>query len=361
MNPNLPKFAFLGALLASGSLHAEPVAVRTAAPVPADAAGTLQTTGRTAPAQQAHLFSRATGTIAECRVDIGDRVKAGDILAVIEAPEIEHKIASAKAKVEQMKSRAELAQALLGRAESLAKTNAVSAETLDERSSSTKTAQADQLVAEAELHELEVMQDFLTIRAPFQGTITARRIDKGDHVNGDSSAADSWLFHIARLNELRMVLHVPPSTALQIKREDAAEVTFADIPGKVFNGKVSRSSGLIDSQSGTMQVELLLPNADFALPAGLSGTARVKAQSVASVLMIPSNAIATRDGITNVALVEDGKVKFQAIRAGRTLGPRIEVLSGLTTDREVIVSPNSLLRDGDTVTPTPMATVKKGS
>lgn len=361
MNPNFPKIAILSALFAT-PLHAQDaLKVRTSAAEPAPTDTLLQTTGRTAPAQEATLFARATGTIAELKVDIGDRVQEGDVLAVIAAPEIPHQIDAAKARVEQMKARQELAALLLSRGETLAESNAFSKETLDERRSTTKTAAADLLAAEADLHRLEEIQRFLTIRAPFRGTITSRRIDVGDHINGDPSSAEAWLFQIARLNELRMVLHVPPATALQIKNGEEADVTFVDLPGKHFTGKVSRSSGLIESTSGTMRVELLLPNPDFALPAGLSGIAAIKAQTTASVLMVPSNAIATRDGIPNLALVEGGKVKFYPVKPGRTLGPKIEVLSGIAAGGQVILSPNALLRDGDAVDASPMAAVKKGS
>jgi RND family efflux transporter MFP subunit len=187
-------------------------------------------------------------------------------------------------------------------------------------------------------------------------------VDTGDHVIGDQASENAWLFDIAQLKELRMVLFVPPATALRIRNGEEANVHFSDIPGRNFSGKVSRSSGMIDSTSGTMQVELTLPNADFTLPAGLSGIARIKSQAANAVLMIPSNAVANRDGIPNVALVENGKVKFQAIKPGRTIGPKIEILSGITAEGQVIISPNSLLRDGDPVNATPMAiAAKKGS
>src|SRR5690606_28034677 len=154
------------------------------------------------------------------------------------------------------------------------------------------------------------------------------------------------------LKELRMVLHVPPSTALRIRNGDEAEVRFSDIPGRSFPGTVSRSSGLVEAESGTMQVELTLPHGDFALPAGLSGLADIKSKGATAVLMVPANSIATRNGIPNVALVEHGKVKFRPVHPGRTLGPQIEIRSGLTADLPVILSPNSLLRDGDPVNAT---------
>jgi RND family efflux transporter MFP subunit len=363
-----PTASFLIALAATGHLRAAdaapaaaaaPVDVKTTHPAAPDANTSLQAIGRTAPMKQASLFSRATGIISECRVDIGDRVKEGDVLAVIAAPEIAHEIAAAQAKVEQMKARKDLAGSLLARGESLIASNAFSKETLDERRSTTKTADADVAAAEADLNTLVELQNFLTIRAPFDGTITSRRIDRGDHVVRDQASDDAWLFQIAQLRDLRMVLTVPPSTALQIRNDEAADVTFTELPGRVFAAKVARSSGLIDPQSGTMQVELNLPNADFVLPAGLSGIARIKSASAANVLMIPSNALSTRNGVPNVALVDNGKVKFQAVKPGRTMGPKVEVLSGLTADGEVILSPNSLLREGDPVNATPMAAVVK--
>ncbi|MEX1113877.1 MAG: efflux RND transporter periplasmic adaptor subunit [Akkermansiaceae bacterium] len=339
---------------------AEVPSVRTAKAVPAAAVSELSALGRTAPAQQAHLFSRVTGTISESKVDIGDRVKSGDVLAVIEAPEIAHKIAAARAKIAQMTTRTELATALLKRAESLAEDDAISSEELDERRSATQAAKADLLAATAELNGIEETEGFLTIRAPFDGTIIARRIARGDHVNGDNASPDAWLFHITRLNELRMVLHVPPGTALQIRNGQQADVQFTDIPGHIFSAHGGRFSSLIEAQTGTMQVELSLPNADFAVPAGLSGTAKIKAESVNSALLIPINAVAARDGVSQVALVEDGRVKFSGVKTGRTLGPKIEILSGLKPGGEVILCPNALLRDGDAVEPVPMDEAKKG-
>jgi len=348
------------AIALTGSVNAaEPTPVRSAHAEPVQGVAELTTIGRTAPAQEARLFSRATGIITECKVDIGDRVKSGDVLAVIEAPEIAHQIAGAKAKVAQMTARAELASALLKRTESLTANNAVSKQDLDERLATTKTAEADRLAAEAELQGFEEMDRFLTIRAPFDGTITARKIDRGAYVNGDPTNAESWLFSIARLNELRMVLFVPPTTALQIKKDQEAEVIFTDIPGKSFTAKVSRSSSLIEADSGTMRVELLLPNAEFAVPAGLSGIAKIKAPSISSNLLVPSNAVAIRDGVPQIALVEDGKVKFSKVHAGRTLGPKVEIISGIPENGEVILSPNALLRDGDPVAATPLVTAKK--
>ncbi len=349
MNLSFPKFILCTALLSSVLQAEEVVKVRTAKPEAASTDLLLKATGRTAPGQEAVLYARATGTLSERKVDIGDRVKQGDVLAIISAPEVPHEIDVAKARVEQMEARKELAELLLERGETLAGSNAFSKEDLDERRSGTKTAAADLHSARAEVSRLQELQGFLTIRAPFDGTITARRVDIGDQIKGDPAAGDGWLFRISRLDERRMVLHVPPATALQIRTGGEAYVSFADLPGRTFPGKIVRSSGVIDSDSGTMRVELLLPNDDLVLPAGLSGIARINTKPASQVLLVPSNAILNRGGVPSLAIIEGSKVKFLSVKPGRTLGAKIEILSGLSADKEVILSPNALLQDGDAV------------
>ncbi|WAC19701.1 efflux RND transporter periplasmic adaptor subunit [Luteolibacter sp. SL250] len=361
MNRSFPE-VILSITLFATTLHAgEVVKVRTAKPEAAPAEQPLKATGRTAPGQEAVLYARATGTLSERKVDIGDRVKEGDVLAVISAPEIPHEIEAAKARVEQTEARKELAGLLLERGETLAASNAFSKEDLDERRSGTRTATADLLSARAELGRLEELQRFLVIRAPFDGTITARRVDVGDQIKGDANSGDGWLFRIARLDDLRMILHAPPATALQLKPGGEAEISFADLPGRTFPGKVVRSSGVIDAGSGTMRVELQVPNPDFVLPAGLSGMAGFITKSDFPILMVPSNAVLIRGGVANLAVIEAGKVRFLPVKPGRTLGAKTEILSGLSPEKEVVLSPNALLQDGDAVEVTAMEQVKSSS
>ncbi|MBX3742283.1 MAG: efflux RND transporter periplasmic adaptor subunit [Akkermansiaceae bacterium] len=361
MNRSFPNIILCTALFASALNAEEVVKVRTVKPEAAPAEQSLKATGRTAPGQEAVLYARATGTLSERKVDIGDRVKEGDVLAVISAPEIPHEIDAAKARVEQTEARKELAGLLLERGETLAGSNAFSKEDLDERRSGTRTAAADLLSARAELNRLEELRGFLIIRAPFEGTITARRVDVGDQIKGDANAGDAWLFRIARLDDLKMVLHTPPATALQLKPGAEAEISFADLPGRTFPGKVVRSSGVIEPDSGTMRVELQVPNRDFVLPAGLSGMARFTTTSSSPVLMVPSNAVFTRGGVANLAVIEGSKVKFLPVKPGRTLGAKTEILSGLVADKEVVLSPNALLQDGDAVEVTVMNQEKSSS
>lgn len=351
----------IAAVLAAQPSHAQanpppsaaPTPVRTATATPASNPPEVRAIGRTAPLKQARLYARATGTIAECRVDIGAEVKAEAPLAIIHAPEIAHQIEAAQAKIAQLTARADLAKAQAQRGEPLADARAIPAEELDERRAAERTTTADLRAARAELAKLEETQNFLTIRAPFDGTITARRIDRGDHVNGDSNSPDAWLFQIAQLDELRMVLHVPPESALRIREGQSAELQFPDLPGRAFTAKVARLSGMIDETSGTMRVELALPNPDHTLPAGLSGNARITTPARQAIVTVPANAIVVHNGSSKVAAVRDGKAHFTDVTPGHTLGTNIEILAGLDPGTEVIVSPNALLRDGDPVIPTP--------
>lgn len=361
MNRSFPEL-FAAAMLFSPSVHAEGILkVRTTKPEAADAVARITAVGRTFPSQEAVIYARATGTVSERKVDIGDRVKKGDVLLVISAPEIAHQLDGVRAKMKQMEAKLELASVLEARGEELAGNNAFSKEQLDERRSGAKIAGADLLSARAELKQLEEIDGFLTVRAPFDGTITGRRIDVGDRIKGDSSSSEDWLYQMARLDELKMVLGAPPASALFIHQGEPAEITFADLPGRSFRGKVARSSGVIDSGSGTMRIELVLPNPDLVLPAGLSGVANISSASQTSVATVPSNAILMPDGVPSLALVEENKVRFLSIKLGRTLGAKTEVLSGLKMESEVILSPNALLREGDVVERADLEPEKKGS
>lgn len=309
----------------------------------------LRLPARTAPAEEAEIFSRATGVVGERRVDIGDRVKAGDILATIDAPEVTQRVARAQAAVAQAEARAELARLALQRAKAMSQNRVIAAETLDEREANAKIAEADLLAAKAELQRNQEEQNFLIIRAPFDGTVAARRIDRGDHIRGDQSQPGQGLFHLMRLDELRVELNAPPSAALRISAGQKATIEFPEMPGRSFDAVVSRLAGAIDRASGTMRVELILPNPEFALPAGLTGTATLHMEPAKNLVQVPNNAIVVREGKPHVAKVASGRVSFVPVVVGRNLGNKIEVVSGLTSADAVIVSPNALLREGDPV------------
>lgn len=324
--------------------------VRIVRPEAAAGSFTLTLSGRTAPAEQAYVSSRASGVVAERRVDIGDRVAAGDVLLTIEAPEVAQELARARAAVDQIRARLTLADVTLERAASLVGKGHVSEQTVDERRAAKIAAEADLAAADADVKRLEQVVSFQTVKAPFAGTVVARQVERGDKVSADQSQQSSYLLRIARLDPLRIEIDVPQSSALDIKPGSAAHIVFAELPGERLAAKVVRTSGLIDPASSTMRAELLMANPDRRIPAGLNGQVAIEVGHGPQAVTVPTNTLLTRDGRQAVATVgAEDKVVFKAVTVTRDLGERVVISAGLGVEERVIVSPNALLRPGDAV------------
>lgn len=334
--------------------------VRIVRPEPAKGTTTLSLAGRTAPAEQALILSRASGFVAERRVDIGDRVKAGQVLVVIEAPEVEQELQRARASIDQMKARLELARATLERGESLVGKGHVSVQTLDERRATKMAADADLAAALAEVKRLEEVRSFQTVRAPFDGTVVARQVERGDRVSADSGQQGNFLLRIAHLDELRIEIDVPQSYALSVEKGASAKVSFAELPGQMLTARVGRISQEIDPASNTMRAELLMPNPGSRIPSGLNGQVMIELAAAGGAVTVPTNTLLTRGGEQMVAAADDSdRVVLKRVSVAKDLGERVVISTGLTEHDRVIVSPNALLQVGDRVeilTPTARAT-----
>jgi len=324
--------------------------VRIVRPEAALGSSVLTLSGRTAPAEQAYVSSRASGVIHERRVDIGDRVAAGDILLVIEAPEVVQELLRARATVDQIKARLELARVNLDRAANLVGEGHVSEQTVDERRANKLTAEADIAAAIAEVKRLEEIVSFQTLRSPFAGTVVARNVERGDKVSADQNGAGSYLLRIARLDELRIEIDVPQSSALAVKPGATAKVVFAEVPAEQLAARVVRTSGLIDPSSSTMRAELLMPNPDGRIPAGLNGQVMIEIGQSETAVTVPTNTLLTREGRQMVATVgAEDRVELKPVSVARDLGERVVIASGLTVHNRVIISPNALLLPGEQV------------
>ena len=326
-----------------------PLAVKV---VPAEAVTAIRVVAlpvRTYPMEQTHIQSRATGIVSERPVDIGDRVEQGQLLARVSSPEVEFELEAARAQLRQAEARATLGKNELERARALAPTRAIAAEAIDLREANLAEAEAEIAAAKAEIGRLETLVGFQTITAPFPGIITGRQVDRGAHVRGDQGQAEQWLFQLSRMDELRVVVDATPEVALRVSPGSDAELVFPDFPAMSLKAKVARRTNLIDSNSGTMRLELVLPNPDLTLPAGLIGNARFTLDPVPGVTLVPTNCIVTKQGKPHVFIVEQGKARELAVVTGRNLGPKLEILSGLTAGQPVILSPNSLLQPGQPV------------
>lgn len=336
--------------------------VRIVRPEPVAGSTSLTLSGRTAPAEQALVSSRASGIVAERHVDIGDRVQRGDVLVTIDAPEVEQELLRARAAVDQTKARLELARVNLERAESLVGQGHVSLQTVDERRANKMTAEADLAANNAEVKRLEEVRSFQSVRAPFAGSIVARQVERGDKVSADTSQPGSYLLRIARLDELRIEIDVPQSSSLMVKPGIEAKVTFAELPDEQRSARVVRTAGLIEQSSSTMRAELLMPNPDNRVPAGLNGQVILAIAQPGSAVTVPTNTLMTRDGRQMVAIADaESRIQLRGVSVSRDLGERVVITSGLTPDDRVVVSPNALLRPGDQVeiiTPTARNTAK---
>jgi len=343
--------------------------VRTVVPEVAATSSDLRLPARTAPVEQALLYARATGVVRERRVDIGSRVRRGDVLAVITAPEIDQGVDKARAALAQAKAKEQFAITNLQRSQQLVEQGFLSKQVLDERQAGFDAAQADRLAAEAELRRLNEIKDFQVVRAPFSGVIAERRVDRGDRVAGDASNAEGHLFRLVRVDELRVTLDAPQAVVMQVQPGMIAEVLFPELAGEKLAAKVVRTAGVIDARTGTMRVELSLPNPGGRIPAGMAGEVVIKVPRPQEVLLVPNSVLIVRDGKAQVAMVEStggeaqGTLRFLPVQLGRNFGAKTEVLAGLRKDATLVNNPNALLRDGDSVRaeamPEPQAAPKK--
>ena len=353
-------YIILVCLLPAMPLHAaDKTVVRTVLPVPSVTPTRYELPGRTEPMETATIFTRATGIVRERKFDIGDHVKADEELAVIDVPDIDRAVEAARATVDQATSRAKTARHVGDRAEALLTARAVSKEESETRVSVADESEAALQVAKAELARLEVLREFASVRAPFDGIISARNFDRGDRMRGDSATSEGWLYKLVRLDTLRFVINATPDLALRLSTEATAKVRFTELPGKFFTAKLARTSKTFDTSTGTMRAEFLIDNKDLLLPAGLTGLAAFSLAPPPGTFVVPANTLVLRQGNGLVAVVRDGKVAFVDVLPGKNAGVTLEITSAaLTADAPVIVNPNALLREGDPVDATPVPPAK---
>lgn len=332
---------------ASASAPVVRVVIATASPIKT----TLRLPARAMAAEEARIFARTSGTVAERRVDLGDRVKAGDLLLRIAAPEVDQSLERARAAVGQTRAREHLAQLNVDRARPLVEQQFLSPSGLDNLTANLAVAHADTAAAVAEVKRLEAVQQFQWVRAPFAGVITERLVERGDRVSGDSG--DAYLLRLAKLDELRVVVDVPQSSAIDVPLGAVVPLSFREFPGETFKATLRRRSGSIDAATGTMRIELALPNPELRLPAGLRGEAVLEVNSLGGV-RVPSGALLSRDGKPHVALVDaQGRLRFVAVQVDRTSDREVVIRSGLDAGAKVVMPLSSLLREGAQVTIAP--------
>lgn len=356
------------------SLHAQAVAVaqqhrdfvpavRVAAVLSSGDKMSVEWPGTTEAFEAANIFARASGYIAKRNVDIGDRVKAGQLLAEVTAPELDHQIAQAEATLVQMQAafrqaqaNKDLAQVTWGRDSKLVQEGWVTKQqgdtdrlTLQAQEGALEVAQANIKAQQAQILVLTQQKAYQSVVAPFDGVVTQRNIDVGSLVQADATSG-TFMFTLMHSDLIRIQLYVPQDEAFGLSPGVAAVVRVPEIPGRSFPGTVTRIATALQPGTRTLLTEIDVPNPDHALTPGTYCTVELQIPRKTPSLIVPSEAIIfNREGL-NVAVVENGIAHIRRITAVRDFGTSVEVSDGVKQGDRVILNPPVDLTDGHKVT-----------
>jgi RND family efflux transporter MFP subunit len=333
--------------------------VRTAAVRASESVRLATWPGATEAFEQANIYARASGYISKRNVDIGSRVKAGDLLAEITAPEVEHQIAQAEGTLEQLRAtlqqaeaNRDLAQVTWDRDRKLVQQGWASQQlgdtdrlTLEARVAAVAVARANITAQEAQLRVLNQQKTYQSVKAPFDGVITQRNVDVGALVQADA-ASGTFMFTLAHSDIIRIQLHVPQDDALDVAAGTQAVVRVPEMPGRDFPGQVTRIADALQPGTRTLLTEIDVPNPDHALSPGMYCRVELKIRRKTSSLIVPSEAVIfNRDGLS-VAIVDDGVVHLRKITSVRDFGTTVEVSAGVAEGDKVVLNPQVDLTDG---------------
>ena len=297
------------------------------------------------------VYARSSGYLARWMKDIGASVKKGELLAEINAPEIDQQLHQAEAARAQSASSEALAKSSAERWQSLRQKDAVTQQDLDERLSAYKQAQADLAAAEANVLRLRSLQGFNRVTAPFDGVLTRRNVDVGDLINAGNGGAGQALFSLAQVDPLRLYIYVPQVYANQIKIGDTVRVSLAERASEHYQGSIARTARAIDPSTRTLQVEIRVPNPGGELFSGAYVQAELPIKGDRAATVVPTNVLLFRPDGPRVAVVDQsGRVRLAAVKLGTDYGTSVEVLTGLSATDRIIVNPADSLADGDVVT-----------
>ena len=299
------------------------------------------------PFMQAAIHARASGYLKSWLVDIGTSVTNGQLLAVIDTPEINQQLAQARAQLDQAKASLTLAKTTAARWTELLKTASVSEQETAEKVADLALQKANVEAAQANVRRLTDLENFGRVTAPFAGIITARNTDIGQLIAADSGPE---LFDLAQTDPLRIYVRVPQQYIHAIAPQQMAELTFQELPGKIFKATIMRTAGAVDPGSRTLLVELQVPNPHGEILAGSYAQVRFNHAADGHVLTISDNALIFQAEGMQVAVVgRDNKVVLHAVKLGRDFGNTVQILSGLDAGDRVILNPPDSIANGMTV------------
>lgn len=295
------------------------------------------------------IYARTSGYLKRWYADIGKRVKAGDLLAEIDTPEIDDQLQQARADLANAEAEYRLAESTNTRWEALLKTDSVSKQEVEERRGAFASRKAAVEAARFNVARLQKLQSFKRLTAPFDGVITARNTDIGALVDAGSSTPSRELFHLASTQRMRVYVNVPQAYAAEAVPGVEAELTLAEYPGRRFKGSLVRNTQAIDTASRTLLAEVEVPNPTGELLPGAYAEVHLKLGVSNRALLLPVNALLFRPEGVMVALVKQERTELVKIALGRDFGTEVEVVSGLAPTDDIVINPSDSLISGVSV------------
>jgi RND family efflux transporter MFP subunit len=295
------------------------------------------------------IWARSSGYLKQWHADIGTAVKRGELLAEIEAPEIDQQLQQSRAQLNTSQANLKLAQITAERYNGLFKTDSVAKQDVDNAVQAAAARTADVTSAQANVSRLEQLVAYEKVYAPFDGVITARNVDVGALVNADTNTAGKELFHLASNTTLRVYISVPEAYSRAAKPGVTANLTLSEYPGRQFQGLVVRNAKSIDLNSRTLLVEVDVKNPTGQLLPGSYASVHLKLPSKIEAVTVPSNTLLFRSEGLRIAVVRNGRAELVPVILGRDYGDEVEVVSGIQAQDAVIVNPSDSIVAGQQV------------
>jgi RND family efflux transporter MFP subunit len=333
----------------------------------------LNLPGDVSPYYSTYIYSRISGTLKERSVDIGSQVKEGQVLAVVDVPDLDQQLEQAKAQLlqaqqtmQQTKFSSDFAVLSFKRWKESGQGGAIAQQDIDQRQNDLNVAQANYQAAvaavtnnEANVKRLEAMESYKQIKAPFSGIISQRNVDPGANIVSGGSSTSTNLFQIEQIDKLRIFVNVPQAFVPFIKPGVAAKITAQEYAGKTFHGEVLSTANMLDPASRTLLTQIIVSNPDHTIYPGLYTNVSFDITKNSRVMTVPDNTIVTGNhGLKVVEILPDHKLHYLPIQVGRDYGTEIEVKSGLTGHETLVTNPLDSFKDGQTVE---VAVAKKSS
>jgi RND family efflux transporter MFP subunit len=322
--------------------------VALAQPIPGGTHQTLTLPGNIQPFNRAAIFARVNGYVKNWDHDIGSPVKAGQMLATIDAPDLDQQLGQAKATLASVRANHQIASLTANRNNILLQKQIVAQQLADQTDADAKAKEAVVDANVANVRQLEAMQSFKTLAAPFDGVVTARNVEIGMLINSGGSGQP--LFEVSDLHRVRIFVQVPQSFTAGLVPGMKATFEMPQYPGLQFDATLSHTSKAMNVNSHSMQVELQADNAAGKFFGGSYCNVHFEVPTDANLVKIPSTALITGNQGTQVATLDgNDKVVFKSVRLGRDLGDSVEVIAGLSPSERIINSPPETLASGDGV------------